>query len=35
LELQSADFDAISGATVTWQAWGESLQTALEEAGIA
>lgn len=35
LELQSADFDAISGATVTWQAWGESLESAVEMAGLA
>ena len=34
LELQSSDFDAISGATITWQAWGASLASAVEIAGI-
>jgi uncharacterized protein with FMN-binding domain len=34
LDLQSADFDAISGATVTWQAWGASLASAIDQAGL-
>lgn len=35
LELQSADFDAISGATVTWESWGASLASAIETAGLS
>ncbi len=34
ISSQSADFDAISGATVTWDSWGASLETALIEAGV-
>jgi uncharacterized protein with FMN-binding domain len=34
ISSQSADFDAISGATVTWDSWGASLETALFEAGV-
>lgn len=35
LELQSSDFDAITGATVTWESWGASLDSALVQAGLA
>ena len=35
LDLQSADLDAMSGATVTWESWGASLESALEQAGLA
>lgn len=31
---QSADIDAVSGATVTWQGYTGSLQSALDEAGL-
>lgn len=34
LDLQSADLDAMSGATVTWESWGASLESALEQAGL-
>jgi uncharacterized protein with FMN-binding domain len=34
ISSQSADFDAISGATVTWASWGASLESALFEAGV-
>lgn len=34
ISSQSADFDAISGATVTWATWGASLESALLEAGV-
>jgi uncharacterized protein with FMN-binding domain len=31
---QSSDIDAVSGATVTWQGYTESLQSAIDQAGI-
>ncbi len=34
IEDQSADIDVLSGATVTWQAYTESLQGALDAAGL-
>jgi len=34
ISTQSSDFDVISGATVTWEAWGASLESALFEAGV-
>jgi len=34
ISAQSSDFDVISGATVTWEAWGASLESALYEAGV-
>ena len=34
IEAQSADFDALSGATITWRAYTTSLQAALDEAGL-
>lgn len=34
ISAQSSDFDIISGATVTWEAWGASLESALFEAGV-
>jgi uncharacterized protein with FMN-binding domain len=34
INAQSADFDALSGATITWQAYTTSLQAALDEAGM-
>lgn len=34
IESQSADIDVISGATVTWQAYTESLQAALDAVGL-
>ena len=34
ISAQSADFDVISGATVTWESWGASLESALYEAGV-
>lgn len=34
ISAQSSDFDVISGATVTWEAWGASLESALTEAGV-
>jgi uncharacterized protein with FMN-binding domain len=34
ISTQSAEFDAISGATVTWGAYTASLQSALDEAGL-
>ena len=34
LQAQSADIDLVSGATVTWRAFTESLQGALVEAGV-
>lgn len=34
ISAQSSDFDVISGATVTWEAWGASLESALFEAGV-
>ena len=34
LRAQSADIDLVSGATVTWRAFTESLQGALAEAGV-
>jgi uncharacterized protein with FMN-binding domain len=34
ISTQSADFDAISGATITWGAYTGSLQSALDEAGL-
>lgn len=34
LEAQSADIDAVSGATFTSRAYAESLQAALDEAGM-
>lgn len=34
ISTQSADFDAVSGATVTWGAYTASLQSALDEAGL-
>ena len=34
IEAQSADIDVISGATVTWNNYTESLQSALDEAGV-
>jgi uncharacterized protein with FMN-binding domain len=34
ISSQSADFDAISGATVTWASWGASLDSALLAAGV-
>jgi uncharacterized protein with FMN-binding domain len=34
ISTQSADIDAISGATVTWGAYTASVQSAMDEAGI-
>ncbi len=34
LDAQSANIDVISGATVTWRAYTQSLQAALDEAGL-
>lgn len=34
IESQSADIDVISGATVTWQAYTESLQAALDAVDL-
>ena len=34
VDAQSADIDAISGATVTWQGYTQSLQSAIDQAGI-
>ena len=34
ISTQSAEFDAISGATVTWGAYTASLESALVEAGL-
>jgi uncharacterized protein with FMN-binding domain len=34
LVAQSADIDTVSGATLTSEAYGESLQAALDEAGV-
>lgn len=34
IDAQSADIDAISGATITWGAYTESLQAALDQAGL-
>jgi uncharacterized protein with FMN-binding domain len=34
IDAQSADFDAISGATITWDAYTSSLQAALDEVGL-
>lgn len=34
IDAQSADFDALSGATITWRAYTTSLQAALDEAGL-
>jgi len=34
IEAQSADIDVISGATVTWENYIDSLQSALDEAGF-
>lgn len=34
LQLQSADFEVITGATVTWEKWGASLASALELADL-
>ena len=34
LETQGTDFDALSGATITWEAYTTSLQSALDAAGI-
>jgi uncharacterized protein with FMN-binding domain len=34
LQIQGADIDVISGATVTWRGYTASLQAALDEAGI-
>lgn len=34
LRAQSADIDLVSGATVTWRAFTESLEGALAEAGV-
>jgi uncharacterized protein with FMN-binding domain len=34
ISAQSSNFDVISGATVTWEAWGASLESALYEAGV-
>jgi len=34
ISTQSAEFDAISGATVTWGAYAASLESALVEAGL-
>lgn len=34
ISVQSSDFDVISGATVTWESWGASLESALYEAGV-
>jgi uncharacterized protein with FMN-binding domain len=34
VSTQSAKFDAISGATVTWGAYTASLQSAMDEAGL-
>ncbi len=34
ISTQSADIDAISGATVTWGAYTASIQSAMDEAGI-
>ncbi len=34
IDAQSADFDAVSGATITWGAYTASLQAALDEAGL-
>lgn len=34
ISAQSSDFDVISGATVTWESWGASLESALYEAGV-
>lgn len=31
---QSADIDVISGATVTWQGYTQSLQSAIDQAGL-
>ena len=34
ISTQSADIDAISGATITWDAYTASIQSAMDEAGI-
>lgn len=34
ISTQSAEFDAISGATVTWGAYTASVESALDEAGL-
>ncbi len=34
ISTQSADIDAISGATITWGAYTASIQSAIDEAGI-
>jgi uncharacterized protein with FMN-binding domain len=34
ISAQSANIDAISGATITWQAWTASLESAMQEAGL-
>lgn len=34
ISSQSADVDAISGATITWQAYTASLQSALDQVGL-
>lgn len=35
LEQQSTDIDVVSGATITWTGYTNSLQSALDEAGLA
>jgi uncharacterized protein with FMN-binding domain len=34
ISTQSAEFDAISGATVTWAAYTASIESALDKAGL-
>jgi uncharacterized protein with FMN-binding domain len=34
VDAQSADIDVVSGATVTWQGYTRSLQSAIDQAGI-
>jgi uncharacterized protein with FMN-binding domain len=34
ISSQSADIDAISGATVTWRAYTASIQSAMDQAGL-
>ncbi len=34
IDAQGTDFDVLSGATITWQAYRESLQSALDEVGL-
>ena len=34
VEAQSADIDVVSGATVTWEGYTESLQAAIDQAHL-